>query len=447
MEMTAPAAPARELLFIARTFPVPLDTGQKVRLRNLLQACAREFRVTLVTRAPAHPEWSDALAELEIETCLVDDVAAPPQGRLSRLLDRCLAVIDAEVRREARLHRAYRATLRTLDLACFDLIWVERGPALRLGRDTAARTVFDIDDVQHRKRWRRLIATGWNWRAPKALAGVASSWYREVVECRSYRAITVCSDDDRAYLRGRWRMTNVEVVPNGFDRRWRRPFGRPMATPPRLIFLGAFDYGPNADAIRFFVAAILPLLRRRWPTIKLEVIGRSAPDHLVAAWHDRVMFHGYVDDVTEWLAKADMFVAPLRWGGGTKVKLLAAMASGLPIITTRCGAEGLFLEDERSARVAEAPAEFAAAIEQLGDQPDLAASLAANAFAIFETRFTWAAIHRDLATWLRAGAVPGAFPDLLPADTPGSAALASGNVAVIAAEAPAGSNAELYHLP
>jgi len=406
-------APTLELLFIARTFPVPHDTGQKVRLSNLLQACAREFRVTLVTRAPAQPEWRDALAGLGITTCFVEDVvAALPQGKLARSLDWALALIDPEVQRESRLQSAYRATLCRLDLARFELVWVERGPALRLGRDLASRTVFDIDDVKHRKRWRRLSATGWTRRIPKVLASMALSWYREVVVCRRYRAVTVCSEDDRAYLLGRWRMTNVEVVPNGFDHHHRRPSERAMATPPRLIFLGAFHYGPNADAVRFFVTAILPLLRRRWPTIRLEVIGRSPPDQVVAEWRDRVVFHGYVDDVTEWLANADMFVAPLRWGGGTKVKLLAAMASGLPIVTTRCGIEGLFLEDGRSARVAETPTAFAAAIQHLVDEPEVAARLAANAFAVFEARFTWDAIHTALAAWLKAGATAGAFPAL-----------------------------------
>ena len=392
-----------KLLFIARTFPAPMDSGQKVRLHNLLVTCARDFHVTLVTRAPAQPEAQQALARLGIVVRFVDDVELP-RNRLRDGLTRGLAAIHGGMARESRLRRAYDAVLQSLGVEQFSLIWIERGPWIAMSRDVASRTIFDFDDVKHRKRWRRIMAFGWSWKIPAMLGGVVFNWYREVVAGRRFRAVTVCSEEDCRYLRDRWKMRNVEIVPNGFDPGPSRPLRRAMETPPKLLFLGPFSYEPNADAIQYFVDEILPVLRQRWPTLRLHVLGRNAPDAVVERWRDVVVFHGFVERLGEHLAAGDIFVAPLRWGSGTKLKLLAAMSAKLPIVTTPCGIEGLRLEHELSALIATDAVALAQAIARLADDKALAIKLSEGAHAMFMHEFTWDAIQGGVSSLLRAHA-------------------------------------------
>ena len=236
------------------------------------------------------------------------------------------------------------------------------------------------------------------------LGSVGFNWYREVVTGRRFRAITVCSEEDCRYLRDRWKMRNVEIVPNGFDPGPSRTPGRAMETPPKLFFLGPFNYVPNADAIQYFVDDILPVLRQWWPTLRLHVLGRSAPDAVVERWRDMVVFHGFVERLGENLATGDILIAPLRWGSGTKLKLLAAMSAKLPIVTTPCGAEGLRLEHKISALIATDAVEIAQWVKRLVYDEELSRKIAEEAHAVFMDEFTWGAIQSGVSSLLRSHA-------------------------------------------
>jgi O-antigen biosynthesis protein len=167
-----------------------------------------------------------------------------------------------------------------------------------------------------------------------------------------------------------------------------RPTGLPFAERADLLFLGNFVHRPNADAVRFFVAEILPHVRAQIPEARLLLVGDNAPADLRAYESESVRLLGYVPDLDPLMAGARVFVAPVRFGAGINGKIGEAMAYGLPVVTTSVGAGGMNFGDGEPALVADAPRDFADAVTRLYRDPDLWHKLSARGRRHVEQNFT-----------------------------------------------------------
>jgi glycosyltransferase involved in cell wall biosynthesis len=174
---------------------------------------------------------------------------------------------------------------------------------------------------------------------------------------QSAAAVVVCSDLDRRRLQA----VNAVVIPNAYPDD-PIPRGRAeVGDPPVLMFAGLLTYHANADAVEYLVERILPQLRRVLPSVRLRLVG--AADDAQRRLHDPpgVTVTGYVPDITTELAQADAIVVPIRYGGGTRIKILEAFAHRIPVVSTTVGAEGIGAVHEQEILLADTPADFAAA--------------------------------------------------------------------------------------
>jgi glycosyltransferase involved in cell wall biosynthesis len=181
----------------------------------------------------------------------------------------------------------------------------------------------------------------------------------------------------------------IEVVPNGVDCHRNRPgLAQPAAN--TLVFNGALTYSANYDAIEFFLADILPLVRLQEPELSLTITGSTSGVDLAGLpLDDSVRFSGYVEDVRPLVAGAWACIAPIRQGAGTRLKILEAMALGTPVVATAKGAEGLDVTPGGDILLAEGPAEFANQLVRLLHDPGLRGHLAGNARRLVEERYDW----------------------------------------------------------
>ncbi len=159
----------------------------------------------------------------------------------------------------------------------------------------------------------------------------------------------------------------IHAVANGIDCDFFSPahrFTSPYSAGPVFAFTGTMDYRPNVDAVRWFVSAVLPRVVAEKPDATLHVVGRSpAPAVLrLSAQHGHVVVTGPVDDVRPYFSRAAVFVVPIRMAGGVRLKILEALAMGLPVVSTTVGAEGTDLVDGNEILIADAAEPFAAAI-------------------------------------------------------------------------------------
>lgn len=216
--------------------------------------------------------------------------------------------------------------------------------------------------------------------------------------CARFDAVTAVTAEDRRALEevsdGR---ADVRVVPIAVDTRALAvlPRGVPNG---RVTFVGTMDWPPNADGVAWFARRAWPQVRARRPDATFEVLG-ARPPHGVRAL-DRagsgIHVAGYVDDLGARLAGTGVFVAPLRAGGGMRVKILDALARGLPVVSTRVGCEGLAVTHERDILVADTAAELAAAVLRVLDDPALAERLAVNGRALAERVYDYREACRPL---------------------------------------------------
>jgi GT2 family glycosyltransferase/glycosyltransferase involved in cell wall biosynthesis len=232
--------------------------------------------------------------------------------------------------------------------------------------------------------------------------------------------VQVCSRENRRYLESfipRLKGRIDDDLRAGIDtsRYEFRPAGR---EPRTMLFLGSFRHTPNQEALEWFLREIMPRILDRIPDARLKVVGAEAPPNNSLAQYRNVDLVGFVDDVREPLSRFSLFVCPILSGSGVRVKLLEAFASGIPVVSTRLGAEGLD-EEGRVCALADNAAQFAERAVQLLTLPDAAAELAARArdFVVRErdirtmTRRLVNSYEREVAR-MRGGQIRASEPHL-----------------------------------
>ncbi|MBO0722349.1 MAG: glycosyltransferase, partial [Blastocatellia bacterium] len=232
----------------------------------------------------------------------------------------------------------------------------------------------------------------------------ARNYERE--ECRRYDRVVAVSADDRVVMEREYGLTAVDEIPTGVDTEYFRPSGKLSIEPNHLVFTGSMDWLPNEDAIRYFTAQILPLIRLSIPDVRLTVVGRNPfPGLIELSKRDpAIVVTGRVDDVRPYIERAAAYVIPLRIGGGTRLKVYEALAMERPLISTTVGAEGLPVSDGEELLLADTPENFAAAVVRVLHDRSLASRLGTRAAATVRERFGWDRVAESFADICRRAA-------------------------------------------
>ena len=227
-----------------------------------------------------------------------------------------------------------------------------------------------------------------------------SQWRRmcryEREACAAFDAVIAVSAEDAAFMRDTYGLTNIAGhVPTGVDcDHFQTVTAERQAD--SIVFLGSMDWLPNVDAVEFFVAEVYGRIKAARPGVSLTIVGRNPPGSVnaLAAADSSIRVTGTVPDVRPYLAEGAVFVVPLRVGGGTRIKIFEAMAAGIPVVSTRVGAEGLPVEHAKHLLLADEPQPLADAVTQILAAPAAARKMAARALALVRDEFSWDAATR-----------------------------------------------------
>jgi glycosyltransferase involved in cell wall biosynthesis len=232
---------------------------------------------------------------------------------------------------------------------------------------------LDMDDIEH-VAWARRLLHDPGWAAERLqLLQVPRLMLAEIQAIRLAATTFVCSEADRRYLARFCGGDRVQTVHNSVNF---PPLDDSDASDPLVLFVGAMDYRPNAQAVDSLVQEVWPAVRARVPAARLVAIG-PRPE-LTASYHSAdqsVTFTGFVDDLEPWYRRARVVCCPIHYGAGTRVKIIEAAAHAKAIVATRLAAEGLNFEDGREIILCDAPAELAQACVRLLGDPQAAARL------------------------------------------------------------------------
>ncbi len=384
-------------LVIAGEYPWPENSGSRMRLATTLRGlrhCGPTELFSIVPAGRRDFEPPDAAAGLDRVGRVTFDDRPPTGSRRALSLVRPWAPFELPWPDQPEVTRALARFMR----GPYDLVWYfgVRPWALVGGNETSP-AVLDLDDLENHKISARLAIARPEDRDVKqrirqlggrmVSAEEARRWSRLHRRAGSQTTlIVVCSEIDarRAQATG---LAHVAVVPNGY-RRVLQPLGRmSVGSPPTILFHGTLRYPPNADGARFLAVEVRPAILARVPDAQIRLVGVNSP--AISALDDppSVAVVGQVADIGSELARADLVLVPIRFGSGTRLKILEAFAHRIPVVTTTMGAEGLDVTDGRHLLMADTPESIASACDELLGDVDLRDRLTSEAHRLFVERY------------------------------------------------------------
>ena len=402
-----------KILLLTPQLPYPPRQGTTIRNFNLIKYLAQNHVVDLLSfLAPSEQLAADSQLH-----ALCNRIDALPQPTRT-LADRARATFgsplpDMALRLESALmHRRVREWCTDTE---YDVIQIEGIEMAQYGgritgradlEDPSPVVVFDDHNCEYLLQRRNALN---DLRQPRRWAAAAYSFVQwaklrryEAMVGRRVDAVLAVSEPDRNALQDLVSDRNIIVVPNGIDiAAYAAIAAHAPDAAPTLVFTGKMDYRPNIDAMLWFGRHVLPLIHAQQPEVHVQIVGMnpsSRLDELGAI--PQVRITGAVDDTRPYIFGANIYIIPMRVGGGTRFKALEAMASAKPIVSTTLGVEGIPVHHEQELLLANTPATFAdAVLRLLRDQQEtgvLSARLGANARAFVAAHFSWRQILPEL---------------------------------------------------
>ncbi|HEX9146054.1 MAG TPA: glycosyltransferase, partial [Candidatus Binatia bacterium] len=206
-----------------------------------------------------------------------------------------------------------------------------------------------------------------------------------------YDLLLASSEVDADFYRRLAPNTKTIVIPNAIDTDGLIPLGAPEQ-PFSLIYPGRMDYAPNAEAVEIFCRQIMPRIVEELPAARFYIVGKNPPRAVRELASDQVVVTGYVDDVLPYWRKASALVVPLSIGGGTRIKILEAMALGRPVVSTSKGCEGLEVAHQKHLFIADGPKEFAECVIRVLRNPDQFYEIVLAARRLVEEKYSFTAL-------------------------------------------------------
>ena len=404
------------ILFLTPQLPYPPHQGTTIRNYNLIANLAPCHEIHLLSFVHSRDEV-DRATPLHQHCRSIEAVLAPCRSPLKRFLslflsplpDMALRLPSAEFR--AKLAAALRrepfdvVQIEGIEMAQPWMDWrletkdwrLDCGSGPPMSNSQYPVSIFDDHNAEYVLQQRAFETDA---RQPRRWVGAIYSliqWKKlsryEALVCRLADQVVAVSEADKAALQRLVPGLEVTVVPNGVDVGYYTSADiQPLPLAPRsLIFTGKMDFRPNVDAVLWFCQEVLPLVRRRMPDVRFYIVGQSPHRRVLRLADDpAVTVTGYVDDVRPYIAGACVYVIPLRIGGGTRLKVLEAMALGKPIVSTSLGCEGFEgLVPGRELCLAETPEEFAQRVIELLSDASRRENLGQAARRFVEEQYDW----------------------------------------------------------
>lgn len=388
-----------KILFLSSWFPYPPDNGSRIRALNLIRELSRQHELTLLAFSRNGEVSEERLQAMRDDCSAVRAVPLPPFRPTS--FRSIVGFFSVQPRSfvdtySPRMSRLVQDVLRRQSFDVIVACQLDAAPYVPTTQETPAileelqLTVLREQYVRQRRPDLRLRYGLMWWKMERFVARLLAR----------FDGCTVVSEEERVHVLDVAPSCRVELVPNGVD--WdfyQGDFG--TMQPDTLVFPGALTYEANFDAMVFFLEEIFPEIQRQRPQALLRITGRTTGVCLERLpLNDGVTLTGYLDDVRPTVGQSSVCVVPLRIGGGTRLKILEAMAIGTPVVSTMKGAEGLAVTPEENILIADEPAAFADAVNRLLTSPTLRNRLVQGGRRLVREQYTWTGSGRKLNQFL-----------------------------------------------
>ncbi|RRR69442.1 MAG: glycosyltransferase [Candidatus Viridilinea halotolerans] len=387
------------ILLLTQVLPFPPDAGPKIKTYHLLQYLAQHHEVTLVslTRSAAEEEHAQVLRRI---------CSAVHTVRLTRSRGRDAYYLATSMLRGASF-LMQRDQCAALDALLRDLTRRQHFDIIHADQLNMAQFAVDLPGGarildQHNAVWtivqRMAEHSPYPMRVGLELEARHLRRYEARI-CARFDGMLVVSQPDQAFLElaaaeAGVRLPPTAIIPIAIDAQGEPPVQR-VAQPRTILSMATMFWPPNVDGVLWFAHEVYPLIKAAVPEAEFAVVGARPPAHVrqLAIGDASINVTGYVADPQPFLEAAAALIVPVRAGGGMRVKILEALARGLPIVSTTIGYEGIALQPGEHLLVGDTPEAFAAAVIELLRHPQRGVQLAAAGRMLAERVYDWRVVN------------------------------------------------------
>lgn len=399
------------IVIVDEELPYPPTSGKRIRIFNLIKQLAKRHKITMICHRNPDPEEARQaqmyLADLGTETVLVDRKKTLGSGRAKgpRFCARMVLNLFSSVPYSVQWNNCPRmreAVRRYAAEHAVDLWQCEWAPyATALMGLAGVRWVMMAHDIQSRI-WERYYHSESN---PLKRCYIGQQWrryrrYEHRVFSKAPLTIMVTQED--AELAGReFAARRTAIVDNGVDVAYYASAPCRDNTPRRagdILFLGNLEWRPNIDGVRLLLNDVFPLVLAEVPTARLCIVGRRPPKWLVQLGKSacNVEIHADVPDVRPFLYRCGVMAVPLRIGGGSRLKILEALATDLPVVSTKIGAEGLHLRAGSHYAEADSSEDMARILVRWIRNPESTKDMVLAGRRVVEAQYDWSILAEKM---------------------------------------------------
>ncbi|MDR3681919.1 MAG: glycosyltransferase [Flavipsychrobacter sp.] len=388
-----------KILFLANRIPYPPYRGDKLKIFNLAKRLAGKHELYLLTftQSPEELQYKTKLEEYFKEVHLVHlpkwkSAVNCLAGAWDNKPIQVLYFQSAEMKQQLA---------ELMDRHQFDAVHVQH---LRmspyLSQNKTIPRILDLPDA-FSLYWerRKLIKRGLATRIFESIEQKRVLKYESVLN--DYDLNLVCSQEDLEYLKQSHPTANLKLLPNGVDLTTFAAKDHDYEHNNTLLFTGNMDYAPNVDAVVYFTEQVLPIIRKKFPTVQFVIAGQRPVAKVAELASEHVTVTGFIKDLAATYNTASVVVAPLRFGAGTQNKVLEAMAMGVPVVCSHIGFRGLGIESGEGAIMQREPEAFANSVIELLSSVELRKSVGTKGIAVIRQKFDWDAIAEILDKYFK----------------------------------------------
>ncbi len=412
-----------KILYITPYLPYPQDEGGKIRIFNLLKNLSKKNTIHFLSLIYSNNEIK-YLKILQEYYEKIEVVLHSPPPRNSDLISKTKRALfnppDLITKRyNAELEKLVKKYIseNQYDIICAEQLYAAQYILPHISKLKSTKFVLSEHNIES-EIFKRYISTN----KTSSDLQVSKWWLRNYLEIeklkkyensiwKNIKNIIVVSDRDKQVIEKSIVNNNIVIIPNGVDLEdFNLQFS--ASAPPQnidnkknftLVYTGSFTHYPNTDAILFFYYNVFEQLKKNIPNIILYVVGKNPYPDLTKLNEDKnVVVTGYVDDVRPYIYNSDLFIVPLRIGGGSRLKILQAMGMGKCILSTTIGAEGIDCKDNENIVIADTADEILNKIITLYKNKELREVVGKNANKLVYEKYDWRGISEKLDIYFKS---------------------------------------------
>lgn len=388
------------ILFVTPYLPYPLNNGGLIRVHQLAVNIASRHKMTMLCMEPDNDAQRAGIPVLKERGIALETVpVAHNQLIRNKRQYQLRSLFSSKTYQYHQYHSPMmqQAIDRHLESGQYDLVIVEFSQMGYYQFNTDVPTYVD----QHNVEYEIMLRTFQSERNPLRKLLAWSEWrkyrHHEIENCRKFTACLTTSARDAEILQQRAPEMQCHVVPNGVDSEF---FSKreTQIDPNLILFTGTISYYPNTEGVIYFAQNIWPLIKEAHPDASFCIAGKAPPPEVckLAQQDNSIEVTGSVDDMRDYYAKASVVAVPLRIGGGTRLKILEAMAMEKAVISTSLGAEGIDVTDGKNILLRDTPQDFADAVVATMKNEAERQRLEAAGRALVEEKYDWRAVTATL---------------------------------------------------